>query len=202
MKMSTEINELATSLCKFQSEIKDAHKDSQAYNYKYADLGTVLSLIRPVMTSHGLSLAQFPVSDVDKIGVTSLLMHTSGQWIKETLYLPVDASNKMSAAQSGGSVLTYARRYSAAAILGITQVDDDAAMDQGSRQPKKPAEKAAPKGASNKQFADINEFVKAGKVAAEQLTWIQTAPNWENLTHSQATKILASLRKQEKAGDE
>jgi hypothetical protein len=57
-------------------------------------------------------------------------MHTSGEWLKGRLpLLPVKADP-----QAQGSAITYARRYSLSAIVGLcTEEDDDAeqAMDRG-----------------------------------------------------------------------
>ena len=191
MKTSETLTELAKSLCQFQSEIKDAHKDTQAYNYKYADLGTVLELIRPVMGKYGLSLAQFPVSDGDRVGVTSMLMHKSGEWIRDTLYLPITGSAKMSGAQLAGSVITYARRYSAAAILGITQVDDDAAMPAQpdvSRETQKPVKPA--KMATDEQKILIGEFKIAKQIPAKTEAWL----SGRELSFEQAEKVLVVCR--------
>jgi hypothetical protein len=129
MDKSTSIANLAVALCKFQTEIQDAPKDSQAYNYKYADLGTILHLVRPVLHANELSVSQFAVGDGENVGITTILMHNSGEWIENTIMMGVTPSNKMSLAQQAGSVLTYARRYSLAAVLGITQVDDDAVVE-------------------------------------------------------------------------
>jgi len=193
MKMSESIGELATALCLFQREVKDAHKDSQAYNYKYADLGTVLALIRPLMGNCGLSLAQFPIGGAGCVGVESILMHTSGEWLSQELMMPVDASKNMSGAQQAGSVITYARRYSAAAILGITQVDDDAVKPQQPARvgPESQAEQTTkPKPATDGDYARITDYTTARQIPPKTLEWLKAGSHLENLTHSQATKII------------
>ncbi len=64
-------------------------------------------------------------------------MHSSGEWIEDTLAVPVGKAD----AQGMGSAATYGRRYALAAALGIAQVDDDgnAASDRPTVEVVKPA---------------------------------------------------------------
>lgn len=120
---SANINELATALCKCQSEMEAAIKDSlnPHFKSKYADLASVWDAIRVPLTKNGLCVVQ----SLDMVGENSIListlMHTSGQWIKSTI--PVINAPKTS--QGLGSGLSYARRYSLAALVGCVQDDDD-----------------------------------------------------------------------------
>ena len=118
---------LATALSALQGEIEDAKKESQAHAYKYADLPTVLQIARPLLCKHGLAVTQFPVNHGDRVGVKTRLMHTSGEFLEEEMTMPVHEGRGMSPAQAAGSVITYCRRYSLTAVLGISQEDDDAA---------------------------------------------------------------------------
>lgn len=126
MNMSEKIDELAAALSQLQGEVKDAQKDRKGYGYDYADLSQVLEIGRPLMAKYGLALSQFPGSASEKVVVESILMHKSGQWISGALEMGVSSSKNMTLAQSIGSVITYARRYSIGGILGITQSDNDA----------------------------------------------------------------------------
>lgn len=126
MNMSPEINELATALSLFQGEVMDASKDKKGYGYNYADLSNVLEIARPLMAKNGLSLAQFPTLEEGRVCVESILMHKSGQYMSSRMDIPYAVAQKQSEAQAVGAVITYARRYSVGAILGITQTDADA----------------------------------------------------------------------------
>jgi hypothetical protein len=129
-----ELNEIATALSKLQGEIINATKDKAGYNYSYADLAQILDISRPLMSKHELSLTQMPTTNSEgKIGITSLLMHSSGQSITSFFELPIDGVAKMSTAQACGSVITYMRRYALASILGIAQTDEDAATQEVKR---------------------------------------------------------------------
>jgi hypothetical protein len=132
MGQSETINELAAALSKVQGELQDVERDRQGRGYKYADLGAVLAEVRPLLCKHGLAVIQSPGMMTD--GVMSLettLMHESGQWVSSRCSAPVEQALNSSGrpitsmVQCVGSVITYLRRYSLAACLGVTQVDAD-----------------------------------------------------------------------------
>ena len=157
MDKSLEIKELAAALSKAQGCIEDATKSTAAYNYKYADLSQILRLVRPVFAENGLSLTQFPCDGGSSVSVESMLMHSSGQWLSQKFSMDVEASKGMSKAQSAGVVITYMRRYALAAIAGITQEDNDAALQR--KQEKAASE---PK-ISHEQIAIIYPWVTEGE---------------------------------------
>jgi hypothetical protein len=128
VKTSDQINEIAAALAKAQATIKDAAKSIQAYNYKYADLASVLQIVRPALSSNGIAVLQDTETLPNaSISVTTRLLHVSGQWVESSpLALVIEAKKGLSAAQNAGSVVTYARRYSLAALVGLAQEDDDA----------------------------------------------------------------------------
>ena len=138
---SGKLEKLATALAKAQSEIVGARKTSKNPFFKsdYADLFEVLEATRPILSKHGLSIVQ--INDgVEVIGSTAflhvgtMLMHTSGQWIKSFIPLPIESPVNC---HKLGSAMTYGRRYGLAAIVGIAQMDDDGnAATVGTTNPK------------------------------------------------------------------
>lgn len=133
MEKSESINELATALNKVQVDLQAAKQGSENpfFHSTYADLLAVWDTCRETLTSNGLSISQ--IADMDSEGravLETVLMHTSGEWIKGRLPLmPIKHDP-----QAQGSALTYARRYSLSAIIGLcTEKDDDAeeAMSRG-----------------------------------------------------------------------
>jgi hypothetical protein len=118
---SNQIDQLAEALSKAQSEMKGAKKSSQGYNWKYADLHTVITASFPYLTKYGLSIVQGSNKDKDGFHITTTLLHSSGQWMRSWLKIPVE---KLTAQQIGTAV-TYGRRYGMAAMVGIAQHDDD-----------------------------------------------------------------------------
>lgn len=139
MLKSESIAALAAALAKAQAEIENASKSSvnPHFKSKYADLAEVINTVRPVFSSHGLSITQMPSFDGGIAHVETLLMHSSGEWISSTASAPVSKQD----AQGVGSAITYLRRYSLAAVAGVAQEDDDANSAVG--KPVKQAEKPA-----------------------------------------------------------
>jgi len=128
MRSSDDLNELAEALAKVQGKLGGARKTSKAHaGRKYADLESVWEAIRGLLTENGLSVAQPTCLEGGEgtIAVRTILMHKSGQWIEGRLVMPYAASGQMNAAQAAGSALTYARRYSLAAMVGVCPTDDD-----------------------------------------------------------------------------
>jgi len=124
MNRSESIKELAVALAKAQPEIKSAKKDSENpfFKSKYADLASVVDVIRGPLSKYGLSYVQLmQPSEKDQVCVETILLHTSGEWISGVLTLPVTKAD----AQGHGSAITYARRYGLSAIAGVTSEDDD-----------------------------------------------------------------------------
>jgi len=135
MNQSENIAELAVALSKCQGEMEPAIKDSLNPHFKsrYADLNSVWAACRGPLSRNGLSIVQTMDTVNDKLVLHTLLLHSSGQWIKSTMPV-VTAKND---AQGIGSGLSYARRYSLSSICGISQDDDDAEAAM----PKKPSPK-------------------------------------------------------------
>ena len=128
-EQSAEIAALATAMSAAQGEIENATKDSKNDHFRnrYASLAAVLEEIRPVFSKHGLVLTQDAVYEGEMVGVMTTVAHKSGQWKRSVLLCkPVKAGP-----QEIGSVLTYFRRYAAAAVAGISQEDDDAERGSG-----------------------------------------------------------------------
>tara|TARA_R110000744_G_scaffold352497_1_gene458614 strand:- start:778 stop:1374 length:597 start_codon:yes stop_codon:yes gene_type:complete len=126
MNQSESIEELSKALCLAQAEMGGAIKDSKNPFFKstYADLESVIKVIKPAFAKNGLSFVQLPVtSEGGKgVGVSTMLMHNSGQWIQGEFLLPMEKVTP----QGAGSAITYARRYGLTSLVGIPQVDLDA----------------------------------------------------------------------------
>jgi hypothetical protein len=114
-------NAFVAAQAEFPQIRKTRTADMERYSYKYADLGDVLDAALPVLHKYGLSLAQSPVTDADKVGVETRIYHAEGHVEKfGPLFLPAGNTPQMA-----GSALTYTRRYAACAALGIAADEDD-----------------------------------------------------------------------------
>lgn len=145
MQTSEQINEIGAALAKAQAKIEGASKDSDNPYFKsrYADLASVWSACRDALTANGIAVVQSPEADGPKVTVTTLLTHSSGQWIRGSLAMTATKADP----QGIGSCVTYARRYSLAAMVGVCPEDDDgnAASEPGANGAKAAAKPPARK---------------------------------------------------------
>lgn len=126
---SEDLKELFTALAKAQLEMRTAGLNAENPYFKsaYADLAEIVRVSRPALSKNGLSVIQqiLPNEDGQNI-LHCILAHSSGQWI-ETRMRILPAKNDI---QSMASYITYLRRYSYAAIVGVVTADED---DDGER---------------------------------------------------------------------
>lgn len=140
MERSEQINEIAKALSAAQAELEGAKKEAvnPHLKSKYADLASVWDACRNVLPKNGLSVAQMAEPAPDGfLSLTTMLMHSSGQFLAGTIMLPLDKPT----AQSYGAAMTYARRYGLSAIVGVSPEDDDgheASQGQGNRYNNRP----------------------------------------------------------------
>jgi hypothetical protein len=161
MNQSEQINDLAKALAIVQGKLEHAKKDSTNPHFKskYADLASIWEACRELLTENELAVVQTNSPSENGITVVTTLMHSSGQWINGSIYLPSDRSG---GPQGYGSAMTYARRYALAAMVGIYQDDDDAQTAQNA-QPKPLTKKYENMG------AEISRVVEDGAPLEETL---------------------------------
>jgi hypothetical protein len=152
---SPMIGQLVAARAKATGEIKRIVKDKQAtipnknggrgFAYSYADLADVMDAVDDALAAQEMALFQ-TLQDRGGRGpvLVTTLAHSSDQWISSELRV----ASPDAGPQVFGSSLTYARRYSALAILGLApDTDDDgkAAQERADQQARqKPQERAEP----------------------------------------------------------
>jgi hypothetical protein len=130
MKASDTISKFAPAFLEAQRAITFASKDATNPHFKnkYADLPSVVDAVKPALNGAGIAFIQSATpSDDSKLHLTTRLIHTSGEWIEDTLVMPLPKQDP----QGYGSAMTYARRYALAAITGLYQDDDDGNAGSG-----------------------------------------------------------------------
>jgi len=166
MKQSESITDLATALCLAQAEMGGAIKDSTNpfFNSSYADLTSVIKAIKEPFAKYGLSFVQLPVTSAggNGVGVSTMLMHKSGQWLQSEYLLPMDKVTP----QGAGSAITYARRYALQSLVGIPSVDDDSELAMYRNEPA-PVEPPPAKRVSKKLAQDVVALVVASEISGE-----------------------------------
>ena len=204
MKSSESINELASALCKAQGQMGGAVKDSSNPFFKssYADLTSVIKAIKEPFADNGLSYTQFPVSNENGVGVSTRLMHISGQWLEMEYTLPTVKKDP----QASGSAITYARRYALQSIAGIPTADDDAesAMLQGEKSEQEkyedmimdlmPTVKSIKDGIATGDLATANEAWKECTDVEKQLLWKAPSKGGVFTTAERATMKTTEFR--------
>ena len=118
MKTSEQISELAAALAAAQGMMENAimNRVNPHFKSKYADLAAIFDAARKPLSANGLAIVQTIGDGV----LHTRLLHTSGQWIASEHPLPMAGRP-----QEIGSALTYARRYSLSALIGIAADEDD-----------------------------------------------------------------------------
>lgn len=160
METSENIDKVVEGLQKFQHEVENPKKSKEAYDYKYAPLELVIDTVKPALEKQGLSFSQSTGFEGDKITVQTIIWHKSGQYIAfDKLGLPRDDVEQQSKVQSAGSSITYARRYSLSAALGIASEEDTDARPGSSSQQKRNKGKNKQKSNGNSK-ADVEAIRK------------------------------------------
>lgn len=134
-------SKLAEALAKAQAEFQPAEKDkvNPHFGSRFASLGSITKATRAALTKNGLAVSQHPGRTQTGVTCESVLRHPGGETLSATAEVPFASVN----AQAYGSALTYARRYSYAALLQI-EIDEDDDANAASAPPM-PASKAPPR---------------------------------------------------------
>ena len=189
MNKSESIKNIAAALKKAQSEMGEVAFDATNpfFKSRYASLGAVIRTSKDALINNGLSVSQQSITNEFGVGVTTLLMHDSGEWIESTVTLPVVDQKNL--AQEAGKTITYLRRYSLASLLNLYSDEDNDGNEQ-----KKPAPKPATMsleaaenevGSDGKRYGDSTDEELNGKMIG-----ITKALNNKDITEAQRTEYL------------
>jgi len=128
MKRSESISTITGALCQFRASlpkielnatVKVSTKTGGSYTFRYATFPHIKNIAEPFLVENGLFVSQFIEMDGN---LTTLLSHVSGEYMETTCSVG-NTNNK--SAQEYGSLVTYFKRYSYCAVLGIAADDDD-----------------------------------------------------------------------------
>ena len=136
MKTSESVAKITEALLRAQKNIKHATKDALNGHLKngYATLESVIDASKDALLAEGITVLQSPGSKT----LVTRLQHSSGEFFESEIELLFSKQDM----QGLGSAITYARRYSLAALLNITQADDDG--NAAAKAEKKPRAVAKP----------------------------------------------------------
>lgn len=163
---------LFKALASFQQEVPVIHKGTKGYGYSYADLPAIFEVINPLMKKHKLGFTQL----LGDGNIKTIIFHIeSGETLESEVTIPNNVVLKgMNEFQVTGSAITYYRRYSLSAILGlVTDKDTDGTggSQTSSQAPKKEASAKLPTLTQNsKQWKTVFEAVSDGRA---NLTYVK-----------------------------
>jgi len=110
-------------------ELNQVAKIGDKYTYKYADLGIIMKIVKPLL--HKNNFLVYWITKEDGT-VICLLEHKSGKSISSELKI-----GDTTEAKTQGANITYARRYTISALLGILTSEDADAPPNGDKKGKK-----------------------------------------------------------------
>ena len=173
MSESASIMKLTAALCEVQKQLKTIPKNAintQFSGHKYSDLATVWEHCREVLTDNGFAVIQAPEIFDGQFVLRTILSHGSGEWV-DSKYLinPANPNNP----QGIASCITYARRYSLCAMVGLTSEDEDddgnkASETKKESQPKKDAGTPLPQKPDAAKQAVLNKIIECIKAACPE----------------------------------
>jgi hypothetical protein len=164
MQTSDKIDLISAALVTAQGDLEHASKDSTNPHFKskYADIAAIWDAAKPVLKANDLAALQDVSVCELGVGVRTRIIHKSGQWIEfDPPYIPLSKKD----AHGVGSAITYGRRYSLAAALGVVADEDDdgnEASKGNSEQPPK-----SPPGVSKARTEVTNAVRELGACADE-----------------------------------
>ncbi len=125
METSPEIGKLASALSKTQGMMKAAQLDgtNPFFNSRYSTLAAIIEASRNALAANELAIVQGVSTEGDPlvVKISTMLVHSSNQWIRETLTVrPAKVGIHELA-----SAITYARRIAMGSLLAIYADDDD-----------------------------------------------------------------------------
>jgi hypothetical protein len=133
MKSSESISKIAPALLKAQAQMSNPKKGASNpfFNKKYADLNSIREACIPALNENGIAVLQPTIVNDGKNYINTILLHESGEWLSSLTEI---IASKPNDAQSHGSGMSYARRYSLQSfcMLGADDDDGNKAVDKDS----------------------------------------------------------------------
>lgn len=199
---------LMGALLEAQRKLPKLHKNETAevvsqkgskYTYKYLTLDTLMEQVLPVLNDQELVWVTLPGRDDHGLVLRYRLIHApTNESIDGVMPLMIKAAD----AQAQGSAISYARRYSLMALLGIAADEDDdgaaakAAAEAAAREARKAAEAAnAPSGAplSDEARQRVLKAITDGHQSVDLVLAAVGLDSQEQMTAAHAHKIKTLL---------
>ncbi len=148
-QVQPQIDKLAAALAKAQAEFPAAPKSGKNPFLKneYATLDDIIGAVRKPLGAHGLSFVQLLATN-GGLTLRTVLLHESGQSLESTVSIGDSGPEKgINTLQSMGKAITYMKRYTLAAMLGVAtggDTDGEGAPEGAGKQKQRTAQAPAP----------------------------------------------------------
>lgn len=187
IELSPSVDALFPAIHKAQAVLTGVVKDGKnpAFKSRYATLENVIDAAKPALQAADLAFTQAPGALVDgALEITTMLMHTSGQWLRSTLHVPLSKRDP----QGVGSAITYGCRYALMATLGLPPVDDDgeSAMDRTPQPARRVAEVTS---GSDQGIGTLSAPAKAFIFAADKAKSADELKAWMDDVDPELSKL-------------
>lgn len=120
----SDLKAMAPAYAELCKKIKNPKKNKKGvHNAAYADLDAVIETSKEILAEYGFAIIQHPTSEDHNIGIETMLLHESGEYILGNFKVPSAHTDP----QKIGGLITYYRRYCLVAMLNLVgEIDDDA----------------------------------------------------------------------------
>lgn len=176
MERSEQINDLAAALAKAQAAFVPVGKtgNNAFLQSKYVTLDSIIEMTRKPLSDAELSYTQMLDGDGESLPIlTTMLMHSSGQWLSSGVIVRAISGKGTNELQELGRSITYMKRYTLAAMLGVSSDEDTDGHGA------KPAPKRQQKQPSRKKVQG-NEFSSQ----ADAIKWAMEQSAFEHGAHA------------------
>lgn len=127
LEFSENLDLIAPALVDLQTEVRDIQKTLEGMEkaWRYANFQKLMADLRPMLNKRGLVMLQPPTNTTAaEVQVTTVLLHASGQFVKSTATMGPVKVQKGGPGQAYGAAVSFLRRYSCEALLGIVEAND------------------------------------------------------------------------------
>lgn len=120
---SASTAKLSKVLSKIQGELPAIQKTrtNTHFKSKYADISDILEQVLPILSKNGVVVTQWTLHSEDNRVHLLTRIQLDDEWMQGEFSVPADRPNP----QGYASAVTYMRRISLAAALGVASDDDD-----------------------------------------------------------------------------
>jgi len=181
MKMSESTANIFPAIIKARTDIEAVPRTKEGYGYKYVTLDDILNMLKNILPKYGLGFVQFPETIDGKDGVTTTVIHDSGEYITARYEMDATPVKGTNITQQKGASITYTRRYALAAIFGIASEEDTDGVAKGSFQPMTVEQQAK----LSSLGVDFNNLLKYLKVSSTR-----------EISYTQAEQAIAAKEAQ------